>query len=261
MKSIAHQLSDESAGGAHLVGAKGVVVIGHGSSSRQAVTRAVEMAADGAERGLVERLAERLARMSGDIDALAERLGYRFSDRAPLEDAMVHRSYAAEHPTRSDNERLEFLGDAVLQLVVTDYLFDNFPDLPEGQLAKVRAACVNRDELAVIARHLDLGHHVLLGRGERASGGQEKDSILADAMEALLAAVYLDSDLETVRRIILKWWEPLIVERAADPGKRDYKTRLQESLAERGSSARAICVTEFGPDHAKEFVGGAGGRR
>lgn len=191
--------------------------------------------------------------MTGAIDALAERLGYRFGDSAPLEDALVHRSYAAEYPTRGDNERLEFLGDAVLQLVVTDYLFDNFPELPEGQLAKVRAACVNRDELAAIARQLDLGPHILLGRGERASGGREKDSILADAMEALLAAVYLDSDLETVRRIILRWWEPLMEERAADPGKRDYKTRLQESLAEEGLRPR-YRVTESGPDHAKEFV-------
>ena len=185
-------------------------------------------------------------------DALSERLGYRFHDTTPFEDSMVHRSYAAEHPSRSDNERLEFLGDAVLQLVVTDYLFDNYPDLPEGQLAKVRAACVNRDELAVIARRLELGEHLHLGRGEAASGGHEKDSILADAMEALLAAVYLDSDLETVRRIILDFWEPLMVERATDPGRRDYKTRLQETLAEQGLRPR-YRVTEFGPDHAKEF--------
>lgn len=186
------------------------------------------------------------------FDDLAGRLGYRFKDRTPLEDALVHRSYAAEHPARSDNERLEFLGDAVLQLVVTDYLFENFPSLPEGQLAKVRAACVNREELAAIARRLELGEHILLGRGEVSSGGRQKDSILADAMEAVLAAVYLDSDLETVRRIVLDLWEPLIVERAADPGRRDYKTRLQEALAERGLRPR-YRMAERGPDHAKEF--------
>lgn len=185
-------------------------------------------------------------------ERITERLGYRFTEATRFEDAMVHRSYAAEHPTRTDNERLEFLGDAVLQLVVTDYLFENFPDLPEGQLAKARAACVNRDELAVIARDLGLGEDIRLGRGEVASGGRNKDSILADALEALLAAIYLDSDLETVRRIILDWWEPLLMERASDPGRRDYKTRLQEALAEQGLRPK-YRVTEHGPDHAKEF--------
>src|SRR5680860_745904 len=113
-------------------------------------------------------------------------LGHEFSRPDYLANALVHRSYAAEEPGFEDNERLEFLGDAVLQLVVTDYLYANFPELPEGKMAKVRAACVNRDELAVIARAVDLGRHVLLGRGEIASGGQDKDSILADAMEAVI---------------------------------------------------------------------------
>lgn len=186
------------------------------------------------------------------FEELCERIGYRFTHAHRFEDAMVHRSYAAEQATEGDNERLEFLGDAVLQLVVTDYLFENFPDLPEGQLAKARSACVNRDELAAIARELKLGALVRLGKGELASGGRDKDSILADALEALLAAIYLDSDLETVRRIILRWWEPLLVERASDPGRRDYKTRLQEVLAERGLRP-SYKVSEFGPDHAKEF--------
>lgn len=181
-----------------------------------------------------------------------ERLGYAFSDTTLLHSALVHRSYAAERSEQGDNERLEFLGDAVLQLVVTDYLYLNFPTLPEGKMAKVRAACVNKEELAEIARAIELDQHVLLGRGESASGGRTKDSILADAMEAVIAAVYLDRGIEAAREVVLRHWEALILSRAEDPGHRDYKTRLQEALAMRSLKPR-YQVTEEGPDHAKVF--------
>ena len=183
---------------------------------------------------------------------LQTRLGHAFADESLLEHALLHRSFAAEGPSGDDNERMEFLGDAVLQLVITDHLYTAFPNLREGTMAKVRAACVNRDELAALALSLDLGSNLALGRGEEASGGRKKASILADAMEAVIAAVYLDAGIEVARAVVLKLWGPLVDARAAEPGKRDYKTRLQEELAARGLRPR-YRVTESGPDHAKTF--------
>lgn len=179
-------------------------------------------------------------------------LGYSFRRRSFLEAALVHRSYTAEHIDVEDNERLEFLGDAVLQLSVTDHLFEVYPELREGELAKVRAACVNRETLAVMAKILGLGPHMMIGLGERNSGGHEKDSILADAMEAILAAVYLDSDFPTARRVVLDLWVPIIAEKARAPGNLDFKTRLQELLASTGRTPRYEMV-DSGPDHAKSF--------
>ncbi|MFP5332744.1 MAG: ribonuclease III [Acidimicrobiia bacterium] len=179
-------------------------------------------------------------------------LGHTFSDPAILDAALVHRSYTAEHPDAPDNERHEFLGDAVLQLVVTDFLFHHYPDMREGEMAKVRAACVNRAELATIARDLGLGAHIRMGVGELASGGREKDSILADAMESVLSAIYLDAGLEVARRVILAHWTDLIRAKAQAPGKRDFKTRLQERLAARGLRPE-YAVSDEGPDHAKVF--------
>jgi ribonuclease-3 len=183
---------------------------------------------------------------------LQTRLGHVFANESLLEHALLHRSFAAEGPSGDDNERMEFLGDAVLQLVITDHLYTAFPNLREGTMAKVRAACVNRDELATLALSLDLGSNLALGRGEEASGGRKKASILADAMEAVIAAVYLDGGIEVARAVVLKLWGPLVDARAAEPGKRDYKTRLQEELAARGLRPR-YRVTESGPDHAKTF--------
>lgn len=185
-------------------------------------------------------------------ETLQASLGHIFSDPTVLDAALVHRSYTAEHPEIPDNERHEFLGDAVLQLVVTDFLFETYPDMPEGEMAKVRAACVNRVELAEIARKIGLGGHISMGIGELASGGRAKDSILADAMEAVLCAVYLDSGLEASRRVILQHWTDLIRSKAHAPGGRDFKTRLQERLAARGLRPDYE-VVDAGPDHAKVF--------
>ncbi len=186
------------------------------------------------------------------FEELQARLGHKFNDLTLLQHALLHRSHAAETASGEDNERLEFLGDAVLQLVVTDHLYLQYPDLSEGTMAKIRAACVNRDELADIAKHLDLGPNLALGRGEEASGGREKASILGDALEAVIAAVYIDAGIEVARTVVLSMWEPLVAERAVEPGKRDYKTRLQEELAARGLRPK-YRVTESGPDHAKLF--------
>ena len=180
-------------------------------------------------------------------------LGHRFSDPNLLRKAMLHRSYVAEWPEEESNERFEFLGDTILQLVVTDFIFVQYPELPEGELAKIRAASVNRDVLFEVAEEIGLGFHLLLGKGEEASGGREKASILADAMEAVLAAVYLDGGLETCRRLILRIWEARIRQRSTAPGRRDYKTRLQESLARSGLRPR-YKLTSDGPDHEKTFT-------
>lgn len=179
-------------------------------------------------------------------------LGYEFASEELVQLALTHRSYAAERGLDVSYERLEFLGDAVLQLVVTRYLYDKYEQLAEGELAKVRAAVVNQKTLATIARKLRLGGAILLGQGEETSGGSDKDSILADVVESLLGAIYLDGGYAPVEELVLRHWVPVIEERATAPGQRDYKTRLQEILARRGLLPRYE-LTESGPDHAKLF--------
>lgn len=184
--------------------------------------------------------------------SLQQSLEYEFHDPVLLERSLTHRSWVAENPDGFDNERLEFLGDAVLQLVVTRYLFDRYPKMPEGQMAKVRAACVSREELAEVAVRLGLGDHIRLGRGEESSGGRHKPSILADTMEAVIAALYLDGGLDAADPFIQRHWADTIGRRAVSPGRRDYKTRLQEVLALEGA-APSYSLVESGPDHDKTF--------
>jgi ribonuclease-3 len=167
--------------------------------------------------------------------------------------ALAHRSWCAEHPGREPNERLEFLGDAVLGLVVTDYLYRTYPDLPEGELAKARAAVVNSASLAGTARELQLGNALFLGKGEDASGGRSKLSILADAMEALIGAIYLDAGYSTVNAIVLELLGERLRESAKGPGDEDYKTRLQELCAQTYDELPVYRVADSGPDHAKVF--------
>jgi ribonuclease-3 len=180
-------------------------------------------------------------------------LGHTFDEPSLLRLALTHRSVSAEDHARNDNERLEFLGDAVLQLVVTDELYSRYPHLAEGQMAKVRAAVVSRPTLAEIARKISLGDHIELAAGEDRTGGRSKDSILADAMEAVLGAVYLDGGLESARSLILEMWGPHISERAKRPGVKDYKTRLQETLARTGRRPE-YAVQGSGPDHDRRFA-------
>ncbi|MEC7968087.1 MAG: ribonuclease III [Actinomycetota bacterium] len=184
---------------------------------------------------------------------LEERLGYHFVEPGLLVHALTHRSWCAEHPGDESNERLEFLGDAVLGVVVTDHLFLAFPDLPEGQLAKARAAVVSSTTLAEVGRELGVGLDLRLGKGEDASGGREKPSILADAVEAVLGAMYLDGGVEPVRRLVLEQLSERIDQAAERPGDKDYKTRLQEVAAHDGFTPPVYALTESGPDHHKRF--------
>jgi ribonuclease-3 len=167
--------------------------------------------------------------------------------------AVAHRSWCAENPGSSSNERLEFLGDAVLGLVVTDHLFRSYPDLPEGELAKVRASVVNSAALAEVAAELDIGAALLLGKGEDQSGGREKPSILADAMEALIGAVYMDAGWTGADRLVMSLVGERIAEAAEGPGGQDFKTRLQELAAHRFEHLPRYDVHDEGPDHAKRF--------
>jgi ribonuclease-3 len=183
---------------------------------------------------------------------LEDKLRYSFANPEMLRLALTHRSVSSEDPSRNDNERLEFLGDAVLQLVITDLLYESYPHLAEGQMAKVRAAVVSGPALAEVARSLDLGMHIELAPGEERTGGREKDSILADGVEAILGAVYLDAGIDAVGEIILSLWSDQVADRAKSPGIKDFKTRLQEHLA-RDDRRPAYEVEGSGPDHSRHF--------
>jgi ribonuclease-3 len=171
-----------------------------------------------------------------------------------LERALTHRSYAYEHGGLPTNERLEFLGDAVLGLAVTDALYRTHPDLAEGQLAKLRASVVNTRALAGVARELGLGRWLRLGRGEETTGGRDKNSILADTTEALLGAVYLDRGVEAAVALVERLFGPLMHAAAQDGAALDWKTALQELSAVRGLGVPDYRLDESGPDHAKRFV-------
>jgi ribonuclease-3 len=174
-----------------------------------------------------------------------------------LNRALTHRSYAYENGGLPTNERLEFLGDAVLGVVITTALFHNHPDLPEGQLAKLRASVVNMRALADVARRLGpfgLGAYLLLGKGEETTGGRDKASILADTLEALLGAIYLQYGLDRVTEVIHKLFDPLMVEAAGRGAGLDWKTSLQELTAGRGLGVPEYRIGEAGPDHAKVFT-------
>ncbi|NSC24130.1 ribonuclease III [Streptomyces albus subsp. chlorinus] len=187
---------------------------------------------------------------------LEGRLGYRL-ESALLVRALTHRSFAYENGGLPTNERLEFLGDSVLGLVVTDTLYRMHPDLPEGQLAKLRAAVVNSRALAGVARGLDLGAFIRLGRGEEGTGGRDKASILADTLEAVIGAVYLDQGLEAASALVHRLFDPLI-ERSSNLGAGlDWKTSLQELTAAEGLGVPEYLVSETGPDHEKTFTAAA----
>ncbi len=192
--------------------------------------------------------------VSSSLTSLCEKLGHDFSDPAILALALTHRSYCAENDQKQSNERLEFLGDSVLGLVVTNYIFNNYPQLPEGQLAKLRASVVSTVSLAEIGAGLGVGECLLLGKGEDQSGGREKESILADVVEALIGAVYIDAGWEKAEVMALALTKSAIVTAAEEPGGRDYKTQLQELAAKLNLGAPVYQLEGSGPDHDKRFV-------
>jgi ribonuclease-3 len=186
-------------------------------------------------------------------DELRERLGVGLPDHV-LDTVMTHRSFAFENGGIEPNERLEFLGDAVLGIVVTERLYLAHPTLPEGQLARLRAAVVNASALAGVARGLGLGDWLRLGRGEETTGGRDKSSILADTTEALLGAVFLEHGLDVARALVRRLFDPLMVAAARQGAALDWKTSLQELAAARGMGAPEYVVAESGPDHRKFFT-------
>jgi len=187
---------------------------------------------------------------------LEEQLGHRFTRQDLLDNALTHRSFANENPSLPcrDNERLEFLGDAVLELAVSDILMRKFPDYDEGQLSKLRASVVNEQPLAELARRFRIGEFLLLGRGEETSGGRTKPSLLANAFESVLAAIYLDGGFDRAAVFIGRLVEPLMEEGEMTAVYRDYKTAAQEMIQTRFREApRYVVVSETGPDHEKCF--------
>ena len=187
-----------------------------------------------------------------DPGELLDALGVKIAPDL-LERALTHRSFAYENGNLPTNERLEFLGDAVLSLVVTDALYHRHPDLAEGRLAKLRAAVVNMRALAHVARALGVGDHILLGKGEEGSGGRDKSSILADTLEALIGAVYVEHGIDVSTAFVHRLVDPLLTSSAALGAGLDWKTSLQELTAELALGVPEYRVSEEGPDHAKTF--------
>jgi ribonuclease-3 len=184
---------------------------------------------------------------------LAARLGHRFADPSLLHQALSHRSWCREQDDAPSNERLEFLGDAVLGLVVAEHSYHRFSDFPEGKLAKIRAAVVNARVLADVAEVLGIGDVLLLGKGEEASGGRTKASILADALEAVIGAVYLDADWAGAQPLVLRLLGERIDHAAADPDDFDHKGRLQELTVRRGEGMPRYVVGGSGPEHGRQY--------
>lgn len=185
---------------------------------------------------------------------LYQALGYEFSDPSLLDLALTHRSWCAENSGRESNERLEFLGDAVLGMSITESLFTSQPDQAEGDLAKARAEVVSAPSLSEVARYLELGPLLFLGRGEELSGGVDKDSILADATEAVFGAVFVESGWESARDVVLRMLGGKAQQAQTTPGEGDFKTRLQELAAQQSLPVPHYEMTSTGPDHDRKFV-------
>ncbi len=183
-------------------------------------------------------------------------LGYLFKDIQILETALTHSSYANENKSAgvSSNERLEFLGDSVLNLIVSNHIFLSCPDLPEGQLTKIRASVVCEPALKEMAVDLDIGNFIRLGKGEEITGGRNRPSILSDAFESIVAAIYIDGGYQQAEAFVLRLVEETIEKSAKGLGLMDYKTKLQEELQKKGDvKIKYEVVNEIGPDHNKQF--------
>ena len=191
------------------------------------------------------------------LEDVEREIGIVFRDKSLLQRALTHRSYLNEigRPGWEDNERLEFLGDAIIDCIVAEYLYHKFPEMREGVLTAVRANLVRREALAAFARQIHLGQHLIMGSGEEQSGGRERDAILCAAFEALVGAIYLDQGMEVAREFVLSFVREALDEALKRALTKDAKTRLQEwSQAVMHKTPRYVTVGEEGPDHAKVFT-------
>ena len=182
-------------------------------------------------------------------------ISYNFKNKQYILEALTHSSYSNENKSYAFNERLEFLGDSVLGIIISDYLFKNETELPEGELTKLRANIVCEESLSEVSKKIELGTHMLLGKGEEATGGRERVSILADAVEAVIDAIYLDGGIENARKFVLTQMDEIIQDSIKGRIFRDYKTHLQEVIQSQGETNIIYdLVEEIGPDHNKKFV-------
>lgn len=186
------------------------------------------------------------------MEALQNSIGYHFKNTALLSRALTHSSYANEYNlSAGDNERLEFLGDSVLGFITAEYLFSNHRDFPEGELTKLRAYAVCEKSLFAYAQEIELGKYLKLGKGEERTGGRERPSVLSDAFEAVIAAIYLDGGIDEAKEFVLRFVVPYV---EAKPTFKDYKTALQEVVQQNhGEALEYVLVSESGPDHNKRF--------
>jgi ribonuclease-3 len=185
---------------------------------------------------------------------IQKRIVHTFHDPELLTRALTHKSYANENKVPSHNERMEFLGDAVLNLIVSEYLMMTCPDSTEGDLSRLRAAVVSEPALAQIARDIGLGTYLLLGRGEEQTGGRNKASLLADCLEALIASIYLDAGNGAAQTFVMRFFDPMLKRTCTSGGTPDYKTELQELCQDRLKKLPEYRVSsETGPDHQKQF--------
>ena len=187
-----------------------------------------------------------------DLKILEKNIGYSFKDIEHLKIALTHKSFIDEEPTSPTNQRYEFIGDTILDFDLSLFLFDNYPNLDEGSLTKIRSGAVDQNALVNLAKEIDIGKFLFMSKPEESTGGRDKSSILEDAVEALIAAIYFDGGLEEVNKFISKFIYPLIDKLSKNPGQKDYKTRLQEYYAKKGQKVTYTAKSE-GPDHNKQF--------
>ena len=187
-----------------------------------------------------------------DLKNFEKNIGYSFKDIEHLKIALTHKSFIDEEPTSPTNQRYEFIGDTILDYDLSLFLFDNYPNLDEGSLTKIRSGAVDQNSLVNLAKEIDIGKYLFMSKPEESTGGRDKSSILEDAVEALIAAIYFDGGLEEVNKFISKFIYPLIDKLSKNPGQKDYKTRLQEYYAKKGQKVTYTAKSE-GPDHNKQF--------
>ena len=187
-----------------------------------------------------------------DLKIFEKNIGYSFKDIEHLKIALTHTSFIDEEPTSPTNQRYEFIGDTILDFDLSLFLFDNYPNLDEGSLTKIRSGAVDQNALVNLAKEIDIGKFLFMSKPEESTGGRDKSSILEDAVEALIAAIYFDGGLEEVNKFISNFIYPLIDKLSKNPGQKDYKTRLQEYYAKKGQKVTYTAKSE-GPDHNKQF--------